>query len=99
MLPKEQREREYLQRLTAAPEAVKIAKMADLFDNLSDRVTSMKILKTTQTAERLLAAFEPKLESREGRAAWQATSQLLREIQSLGLPAPAEIQPRGAAAV
>ena len=46
MLPKQAREEEYAARLAAAPEAVMIAKMADLYDNLSDRVHSPKLRKT-----------------------------------------------------
>jgi guanosine-3',5'-bis(diphosphate) 3'-pyrophosphohydrolase len=80
MLPKRKREREYEQRLRNAPERVQIAKMADLYDNLSDRVTSIKILKTTATAQRLLKAFGPGLRSRAGRAAHAQTSLLLRKI-------------------
>jgi len=80
MLPKRKREREYEQRLRHAPERVQIAKMADLYDNLSDRVTSIKILKTTATAQRLLHAFGPGLRTRAGKAAHAKTSQLLRKI-------------------
>jgi (p)ppGpp synthase/HD superfamily hydrolase len=80
MLPKRKREREYEQRLRNAPERVQIAKMADLYDNLSDRVTSIKILKTTATAQRLLKAFGPGLRTRAGRAAHAKTSLLLRKI-------------------
>ncbi len=80
MLPKRKREREYEQRLRHAPERVQIAKMADLYDNLSDRVTSVKILKTTATAQRLLKAFGPGLRTRVGKAAHAKTSLLLRRI-------------------
>jgi HD domain-containing protein len=80
MLPKRKREREYEQRLRHAPERVQIAKMADLYDNLSDRVTSVKILKTTATAQRLLKAFGPGLRTQVGRAAHAKTSLLLRKI-------------------
>ncbi len=85
MLPKQLREREYETRLTSAPERVKIAKMADIYDNLSDRVTSIKILKTTQTAERLLQAFAPLLTSPTGHAAHARTLRLLEEIHALQL--------------
>ncbi|MBS0659990.1 MAG: bifunctional (p)ppGpp synthetase/guanosine-3',5'-bis(diphosphate) 3'-pyrophosphohydrolase [Verrucomicrobia bacterium] len=80
MLPKRLREREYELRLIAAPERVKVAKMADIYDNLSDRVTSVKILKTTATAEKLLTAFRPLLSSPEGILAWEKTSRLLEQI-------------------
>lgn len=81
MLPKKRREEEYAARLIAATEPVKIAKLADLFDNLSDRVNSPKIVKTTATAERLLAAFAPEMTSEVGRAAHAKVSALLAEIE------------------
>ena len=82
MLPKKKRETEYEKRLIAAPENVKIAKMADIYDNLSDRVNSPKIVKTTQTAERLLAAFGSLLETPVGRSAHALTLDLLTDIES-----------------
>jgi (p)ppGpp synthase/HD superfamily hydrolase len=81
MLPKKKREAEYEKRLLAAPEYVKIAKMADIYDNLSDRVNSPKIVKTTQTAERLLAAFGSLLETPIGRTAHAITLDLLASIE------------------
>lgn len=81
MLPKKKREAEYEARLIAAPEAVKIAKMADLYDNLSDRVNSPKITKTSATAERLLAAFAEGLETDLGRTAHGKVSRLLEQIE------------------
>lgn len=85
MLPKRLREREYELRLIAAPERVKVAKMADIYDNLSDRVTSVKILKTTATAEKLLTAFRPLLSTPEGIRAWEKTSRLLEQITVAGV--------------
>ena len=82
MLPKRKRETEYEKRLLAAPENVKIAKMADIYDNLSDRVNSPKIVKTTQTAERLLAAFGSLLETPLGQSAHAITMDLLATIES-----------------
>ncbi len=82
MLPKKKRETEYEKRLVAAPENVKIAKMADIYDNLSDRVNSPKIVKTTHTAERLLAAFGSLLETSVGRSAHAITLDLLTDILS-----------------
>ncbi|MBV9126760.1 MAG: bifunctional (p)ppGpp synthetase/guanosine-3',5'-bis(diphosphate) 3'-pyrophosphohydrolase [Verrucomicrobia bacterium] len=81
MLPKKKREAEYEERLVAAPENVKIAKMADIYDNLSDRVNSPKIVKTTATAERLLAAFGDRLETALGRKAHEKTLRLLATIE------------------
>jgi guanosine-3',5'-bis(diphosphate) 3'-pyrophosphohydrolase len=85
MLPKAKRETDYEARLCRAPEPVMIAKMADLYDNLSDRINSPKLQKTAQTAGRLLAAFEPRLETTAGRNAHAAVSALLAEIKKTRL--------------
>lgn len=81
MLPKQEREDEYAARLAGAPEAVKIAKMADLYDNLSDRMHSPKLRKTAATAEKLLTLFEETLETRIGRSAHAKLSVLLEEVK------------------
>lgn len=81
MLPKKKREDEYAARLIDAPEPVKIAKLADLFDNLSDRVNSPRIVKTTATAARLLEAFAPQMQSEVGRGAHARVAALLAEIE------------------
>lgn len=86
MLPKKKREAEYEARLIDAPEEVKIAKMADIYDNLSDRVNSPKIVKTTATAERLLAAFADRLKTEVGRAAHAKTARLLATIEAVANP-------------
>ena len=86
MLPKKAREEDYARRLSAAPEPVMIAKMADLYDNLSDRVHSPKLRKTSATAERLLGIFANRLRTRIGLAAHAKLSLLLREVQALQLP-------------
>lgn len=80
MLPKKAREEDYEERLCGAPEVVKIAKPADLYDNLSDRINSPKLRKTAETAERLLARFGPLLKSERGRQAHRQLSRLLAEI-------------------
>ncbi len=85
MLPKQEREEEYAARLAAAPEAVMIAKMADLYDNLSDRMHSPKLRKTAATAEKLLAIFGRKLITRIGRSAHARLSVLLEEVKQLQL--------------
>lgn len=85
MLPKQEREEEYAARLTAAPEEVMIAKMADLYDNLSDRVHSPKLRKTAATAERLLALFGERIETRIGLSAHAKLSALLEEVKALQL--------------
>ncbi len=85
MLPKQKREEEYAGRLAAAPEPVMIAKMADLYDNLSDRMHSPKLRKTAATAEKLLEIFGEKLETRIGRSAHAKLSVLLEEVTQLQL--------------
>ena len=85
MLPKQEREEEYAARLAAAPEPVMIAKMADLYDNLSDRIHSPKLRKTAATAEKLLGIFGEKLETRLGRSAHAKLSVLLEEVKQLQL--------------
>ncbi len=83
MLPKQEREEEYAARLAAAPEAVMIAKMADLYDNLSDRVHSPKLRKTAATAERLLTLFGERVETRIGLSAHAKLTALLEEVKAL----------------
>ena len=85
MLPKQEREDEYAARLAEAPEAVMIAKMADLYDNLSDRMHSPKLRKTAATAEKLLAIFGEKLDTRLGKSAHAKLSALLEEVKQLQL--------------
>ena len=94
MLPKNDREEDYVRRLTEAPEPVMIAKMADLYDNLSDRIHSPKLRKTAATAEKLLGIFGPRLHSRIGVAAHEKLGRLLDEVKSLqlveGMPGDSE---------
>ncbi len=85
MLPKKEREEDYVQRLRKAPEEVMIAKMADIYDNLSDRVHSPKLPKTAATAERLLYEFGRRLKTPLGRAAHATLSKLLDEVKALQL--------------
>jgi guanosine-3',5'-bis(diphosphate) 3'-pyrophosphohydrolase len=82
MLPKLLREEDYQARLTIAPEPVMIAKMADLYDNLSDRLNSPKLHRTAASAERLLAIFGDRLETAIGRQAHQKLTALLKEVKS-----------------
>ena len=85
MLPKKDREEDYVQRLSGAPEPVMIAKMADLYDNLSDRIHTPKLPKTAATAERLLGVFAERLTSRIGLSAHEKLRQLLAEVKALQL--------------
>lgn len=90
LLPKKQREEDYQQRLSAAPEPVIIAKMADLYDNLSDRINSPKLRKTAATATRLLKVFVTRVRTPAGRRAHEKLSALLEEVK---LIRPAETAP------
>ena len=80
MLPKKEREEDYVMRLREASEDVMIAKMADLYDNLSDRVRSPKLPKTAATAERLLNEFGERLETAVGLSAHEKLRELLEEV-------------------
>ena len=85
MLPKKEREEDYIIRLRRASEYVMIAKMADIYDNLSDRIRSPKLPKTAATAERLLMEFGERLQTPAGLAAHKKLGQLLEEVKTLQL--------------
>lgn len=82
MLSKKMREKDYERRLRRAPEAIQIAKLADVFDNLSDRVGTTKLPKTLETAKKWLALFKPTLKSSSGKMACRRVSRLVAEVES-----------------
>lgn len=82
MLPKGQREEEYFARLEAAPEIVQIIKLADSYDNVTDRAGSQKMPKTVETAKTLLQRFEPRLRTEAGKNALQFLRTLINEIET-----------------
>jgi (p)ppGpp synthase/HD superfamily hydrolase len=82
MLPKGERETEYFARLALAPEVVKIIKLADCYDNVTDRMGGPKMPKTMETAGKLVALFEPSLRTEAGRNACHFLRTLLAEISS-----------------
>lgn len=84
-LPKRLREREYDEKLLNAPETVQIAKLADLYDNLSRRIGTTRLPSTIKNARRLATKFELVLTSRRGRAALGRLQQLISEIESTEL--------------
>jgi (p)ppGpp synthase/HD superfamily hydrolase len=84
-LPKRQRERDYHEKLLNAPETVQIAKLADLYDNLSRRIGTTRLPSTIKNARSLAGIFEPLLTSRRGRAAVGRVQQLISEIESTEL--------------
>ncbi len=82
MLPKSERETEYFARLGAAPEIVQIIKLADCYDNVTDRARGPKMPKTMETAKKLLAQFEPNLRTESGKMACRFLRTLLVEIEA-----------------
>src|SRR6202035_5330169 len=80
MLSKKMRERDYERRLRRAPEIIQIAKLADVFDNLSDRAGTTKLPKTLETAKKWLTLFKPSLKSSAGKLAHRKVSRLVAEI-------------------
>lgn len=83
MLSKKLREQDYERRMRRAPEVVQIAKLADAFDNLSDRVGSNKLPKTLETAKKWLVIFKATLKTAAGKNAWRKVNQLVTEIESI----------------
>lgn len=79
LLSKKDREREFEQRLLKAPEAVKIAKLADMFDNLVFRLESPRLPRTLATARKLVTSFE--MQSEKGKLALAKIAQLVEEIE------------------
>jgi (p)ppGpp synthase/HD superfamily hydrolase len=84
-LPKRQRDREYDQKLVNAPETVQIAKLADLYDNLSRRIGTSRLPSTVKNARRLAAKFKPLLTSKRGLTALDHVQKLILEIEQTGL--------------
>jgi guanosine-3',5'-bis(diphosphate) 3'-pyrophosphohydrolase len=62
-LPEEEREERYFAALAAAPLEVKLCKLGDTYDNLTDSrsLTPEGRRKAVAKAEKLLAAFEPRM--------------------------------------
>jgi len=69
-LPEEERERQYLQALVEAPCEVKLCKLADAYDNLTDAVASSKQTrqKLVDRTKQLLTRFEQSLPARWAHA-------------------------------
>ena len=80
MLPKSVRDTEYFARLGSAPEVVQIIKLADCYDNVTDRAGGPKMPKTMETARKLLVQFESNLVSESGKKAVLFLRTLLAEI-------------------
>ena len=80
-LPKREREREYDDKLENAPETVKIAKLADLYDNLSRRIGTSRLPSTIKNARRLAEKFNRLITSKRGRIALDHVQRLILEIE------------------
>jgi (p)ppGpp synthase/HD superfamily hydrolase len=80
-LPKRRREREYDERLFNAPEIVQIAKLADIYDNLSVRLGAARLQSTLESARRITAGFEKTIRTRRGKNALRHVRLLMAEIE------------------
>jgi guanosine-3',5'-bis(diphosphate) 3'-pyrophosphohydrolase len=81
VLPKRRRELEYDERLFNAPEIVQIAKLADMYDNLSARIGTPKLQNTLENARRITAGFEKTIRTRRGKNALRHVRILITEIE------------------
>ena len=84
-LPKRQRDHEYDEKLVSAPETVQIAKLADIYDNLSRRIGTSRLPSTVKNARRLAEMFKPLLTSKRGLTALNHVEQLIWEIEQAEL--------------
>ena len=80
-LPRMRREQEYDERLFNAPEIVQIAKLADMYDNLSARIGTPKLQNTLENARRITAGFEKTIRTRRGKNALRHVRALIAEIE------------------
>jgi (p)ppGpp synthase/HD superfamily hydrolase len=80
-LPKKLRDREYDEKLFNASEIVQIAKLADIYDNLSARIGTPKLASTLANARRILAGFERTIRTRRGKEALRRVEALITEIE------------------
>ncbi|HEX3443408.1 MAG TPA: HD domain-containing protein [Chthoniobacterales bacterium] len=89
-LPRRRREQEYDERLFNAPEIVQIAKLADMYDNLSARIGTPKLQNTLENARRITAGFEKTIRTRRGKNALRHVRVLIAEIEDR-VPSGAEV--------
>jgi (p)ppGpp synthase/HD superfamily hydrolase len=80
-LPKSVRDREYAERLFNASEIVQIAKLADIYDNLSARIGTQKLASTLENARRITDGFNTTIRTRRGRNALRRVAALISEIE------------------
>ena len=88
-LPDDEREAAYMRTLAASPPAVKVAKLADIFDNLTDsrHLPVPARQRTVERSRRYLAALEANLPDL-ARTSLELVSQLLAEFAD-SVPGPA----------
>ncbi len=82
-LPRKSREEDYETKLLAAPEIVRIAKLADMFDNLSGRVGTPRQARTLANAKRLTEIFRDAIKTPKGHKALECVEKLIGEIENL----------------
>ncbi len=82
-LPEDPREKAYEAQLAQAPWQVKICKLADIYDNLTDAIhmPQEKQARSKRNAHRYLAALKSNLPE-EARRPWDAVARLLAEIEA-----------------
>lgn len=82
-LLEEQRERQYMEQLLSASDGVKLCKLADILDNLTDHagMAQSALEKKIAQAEETLRLFEPHLQDRWGHAL-QAVREQIAEAQA-----------------
>jgi GTP diphosphokinase / guanosine-3',5'-bis(diphosphate) 3'-diphosphatase len=82
-LPKKRREREYDEKLKNAPEIVKVAKLADIYDNLSSRIGTAKLANTLANARRITDSFAQTMAGARGLQALAHVQQLIAEVEAV----------------
>jgi GTP diphosphokinase / guanosine-3',5'-bis(diphosphate) 3'-diphosphatase len=82
-LPKKRREREYDEKLKNAPEIVKVAKLADIYDNLSARIGTAKLASTLANARRITDSFAQTMAGARGLQALAHVQRLIAEVEAV----------------
>jgi hypothetical protein len=82
-LPKKRREREYDEKLKNAPEIVKVAKLADIYDNLSARIGTAKLANTLANARRITDSFAQTMAGAQGLQALAHVQRLIAEVEAV----------------
>ncbi len=91
LLPKNEREIDYKNRLKDAPESVRIAKLADVYDNLSGRIGTAKMPRTIGNAIDLTTMFAPIMRTPKGKAAVLKVEALVKRLNTPEILSPAPL--------